>query len=728
MLLVWYNVAVVFINFMAGIYRTLAKAYNLLVGFTVDIFSPQSNDVLGSQISNISDTIYTLIAVFMLFRITVSLIQYLVDPDKVNDKRAGGGALVTRIIISLLLVLIFPTIMNNVVYPLQTALLKEDSILYKLFEPTNVNAEAKGNQECLNAINNSNQIAGGNSKESKQSGLEENIINCTFNSELYNSVDSFINQKTSGKAITHVCKLDGKDINCNEAINGNYYVKTSQYSVGKGINASRKITYNLTSSPEVAQAAETAVQQGSTIQQINSGLAKSLDEIANSEGGKFSMNVASSFSTMPEKVRETDFLASSKGVEDLGKAMENEELDLDLFLGIICGIILIVFVLILCIEVVIRNLKLILLQILAPVAFISYMNPSDKVLDNWFKQFLSCYLDLFIKILGINIVLFFIDSILGEMTGGLEVVLIYIGLFLFAKMVPNIISDVLGIKNMGGSFKDSMNALKTAAFVGTGAVAGGVAGAVTGMGKGASFGTIAGGMLGGAFSGANAGAKNGIKGVTGSINTQRQKNIDARARNSEGGSWWGQTRSKLSHTAGQKDDYEIAEAQNSVAKEAISSIGNYEDEASKNILKLSGMKRSDNGGVYANDSFGRYAQASADLEAFKAGSYTGTKDANQLQADLKMAQKEAIADYTQMVRTPGLTTTPAGVDYSTIIKPDDMEKDQQRLKQADFLIQSIDSTRKYDKDAKGIAEKLRDTSATTMTQTKANHDAAKKNK
>ena len=404
---------------------------------------------------------------------------------------------------------------------------------------------------------------------------------------------------------------------------------------------------------------------------------------------------------------------------------------------------MVVIFLILCIEVVIRNLKLLILQILAPIAFISYMNPNDKVLNNWFQKFIGCYLDLFLKILAIRMSIFFVSLVSSTIGGGLEKILIYLGVFLFAKTVPNLISDIFGIKNMGGSFKDSMNALKTAAFTGAGAVAGAGVGLVSGMGKGASFGTVAGGLLGGAFRGASGGAKGGFGGITKGISTQRQNNISARVRNAEGGSFWGQARSRLSHMSGQQDSFEVAETKNKAATNAMSGIKEYEEESSKSILKLAGLMRKETG-AYTDDTFGDYARATAELAAFNAGTYSGPLDANQLQANVKQTQKAAVADYTNMLRTGSTFTTREEEftnddgtkvmkkvntrDYSKYLNDnkDDTEKNNYRLNKLDKLLSDV-GEKSYDSKSKGNVEKIKESTAAEMEANRANHIASGKN-
>ncbi len=484
----WFNVGAVLINIVAGIYRTVARAYNLMLSFTVDTFSLTSNADLAAKVNGIINSIYTLIAVFMLFRITVTMIQYLIDPDKISDKSTGTGKLVSRIIISLTLVIAFPIIMDNVINPLQDALLQEGSILYRLFSVDDTKAASI---ECINNINSANSYLNGGT--SGKTGIGELISGCEFDQTFYDSLKNKVRDIKNNKQLPkYECYLNKNKVNCSEYLDKNYYVT---FGVGK----TGAFTINLTDDQEEAKKFSDALDQGYSTSQINGGISESLSELLNSDGGKFAMDIASSFSTDPIEVTNTKFIADPSGVQKLATLVNENEIDYDTFISIICGIILVVIFLILCIEVVIRNLKLLVLQILAPIAFISYMNPNDKVLNNWFQKFIGCYLDLFLKILAIRMSIFFVSLISSTIGGGLEKILIYLGIFLFAKSVPNLISDIFGLKNMGGTFKDSMGALKTAAFTGAGAV-GGTIGSVAALAGGSTLGQAA-KVFGSGFSG-----------------------------------------------------------------------------------------------------------------------------------------------------------------------------------------------------------------------------------
>lgn len=55
------------------------------------------------------DRIYVILGIFMLFKVTVSLLTYLVNPDRITDKEQGATKLITRIILVLVMLIGLPS-------------------------------------------------------------------------------------------------------------------------------------------------------------------------------------------------------------------------------------------------------------------------------------------------------------------------------------------------------------------------------------------------------------------------------------------------------------------------------------------------------------------------------------------------------------------------------------------------------------------------------------------
>ena len=134
---------------------------------------------------------------------------------------------------------------------------------------------------------------------------------------------------------------------------------------------------------------------------------------------------------------------------------------------------LMVFVLIsMGIDIAIRAIKFALLEIMAPIPIVSYIDKAGKgAFETWVKEVKDVYIDLFIRIAVIYFIIFIIDKVVngfslgtmfkhmdGETTlvKGLVLIFIIIGLLLFAKTAPKYLCDALGIKGtdkIGPMFK-----------------------------------------------------------------------------------------------------------------------------------------------------------------------------------------------------------------------------------------------------------------------------------
>lgn len=113
------------------VYKFIPTVYNLLVNiaetsiFSEDVFTLFSN------------RIYTLLGVFMLFKVSFSILTYIVDPDAFTDKNKGFGKLISNIIITLVLLILTPFIFTYAM-ELQGIILK-DNLIGKLFSTNGVN-------------------------------------------------------------------------------------------------------------------------------------------------------------------------------------------------------------------------------------------------------------------------------------------------------------------------------------------------------------------------------------------------------------------------------------------------------------------------------------------------------------------------------------------------------------------------------------------------------------
>ena len=191
--------------------------------------------------------------------------------------------------------------------------------------------------------------------------------------------------------------------------------------------------------------------------------------------------------------------------------------DFNYVFAAIIGIIMVLILFGITLSVATRVFKMFLLEMLAPIPIISYIDPKSSkngAFAAWIKQVLMTFIDIFIKLGLIYIVLYLMSKFTSTGTdalfdfGGLKKtdtrylylqVFLILGLLMFAKDAPKFVKDALGIKDNGNH-----------GFV-EGAL-GAVAGAVTGAASGAISGRGLSGAITGAAAGISAGYEGGLTG------------------------------------------------------------------------------------------------------------------------------------------------------------------------------------------------------------------------
>ena len=108
------------------VYNFIPQIYDLLISIA------RTSVLTQGDISQMADRIYKLLAIFMIFKVTLSLITYIVNPDDFSDKSKGVAKLGTNIIISLALLILTPYVFNYA-FRLQTIILEDNSLATLVF-------------------------------------------------------------------------------------------------------------------------------------------------------------------------------------------------------------------------------------------------------------------------------------------------------------------------------------------------------------------------------------------------------------------------------------------------------------------------------------------------------------------------------------------------------------------------------------------------------------------
>lgn len=622
-----------------GVFGIVAKIYDILLQIVY-----QTYDVDGSYFEQFTTLVYVLAGVFMLFRVTISLLQMLVNPDQINDKKVGAGKVITRVITSIVLLMLF--VPNGLLFGqsglfarVEKAVLAKDGIVTQFMNLTQATSKKENNinndkpkdnflvdnvyaEEKLTCF----YISTGAHKRDAWSGGPtkrfEMTLNNVYKIEFYSgkSGDRKIkgtsytysvkdNQRIAGKdeygkyhslerpiaagsafknsfpkecpryltngdkEKTHEAKKKSNDypgldscmpkvatnqkVDCKDA-NGLVWAGNSFSEMDKLVKklqtSATGNTYSVTTNHPYLKkyTKEDAITKPINREYLNN-LAYRDQSIA------FAQNAASSLQECVNDEKETCEKAQSEmfktvdGNKKIKDLMDDDALDVSFIFSILAGAGLIVYLMFLCIEVIVRKLKLFLLQMISPLPIICYINPNDKVFNQWIKMYLSTYADLFIKLIAISIAVNLLDTVILDFhnQSNLLIKFFYIvAVLVFAKVVPTMISKIFGLESMGGSFKDIMGMGKAAAGFGTGAVIGGAVGAVTG-----GFG----GMLRGIGRGAGAGVKGNFTGnASGIADYNRNLKFSKAAGSTAGGRLL--TRLGINDYAAQKRENDIAKA------------------------------------------------------------------------------------------------------------------------------------------------------------------------
>lgn len=614
-----------------GVFGIVAKIYDILLQIVY-----QTYDVDGRYFEQFTTLVYVLAGVFMLFRVTISLLQMLVNPDQINDKKVGAGKVITRVITSIVLLMLF--VPNGLLFGqsglfarVEKAVLAKDGIVTQFMNLTQATSEKESNinndkpkdnflvdnvyaEEKLTCF----YISTGAHKRDAWSGGPtkrfEMTLNNVYKIEFYSgkSGDRKIegtsytysvkdNQRIAGKdeygkyhslerpiaagsafknsfpkecpryltngdkEKTHEAKKKSNDypgldscmpkvatnqkVDCKDA-NGLVWVGNSFSEMDKLVKklqtSATGNTYSVTTNHPYLKkyTKEDAITKPINREYLNN-LAYRDQSIA------FAQNAASSLQECVNDEKETCEKAQSEmfktvdGNKKIKDLMDDDALDVSFIFSILAGAGLIVYLMFLCIEVIVRKLKLFLLQMISPLPIICYINPNDKVFNQWIKMYLATYVDLFIKLIAISIAVNLLDTVILDFhnQSNLLIKFFYIvAVLVFAKVVPTMISKIFGLDSMGGSFKDIMGMGKAALGFGAGAAVGAVTGAMTGKGLGRLSGFAKGAMLG-----AGAGSKGKVLGGSNAIAAKNARINDAKA---NGLGFWQRTAAGMAGTLG----------------------------------------------------------------------------------------------------------------------------------------------------------------------------------
>lgn len=347
----------VFMDRVRNLVSVLDRGVYGLISSFYDIIEKLANTTIinSSSIDEISGKIYALIAVFMIFKISFSLINYIVNPDMIVDKVKGGGALVRNILITFALIIFVP-FGFDFLYRAQSAILS-DAIIEKLIYGSTYS------EKTIDIIMDEDYCG---DKKASTNNIGDYVGLMAF--KTFFQIDDDSDSGDFDEIKKRYCTAS---------------VGTGSASVG---NLLKSDVYNAP------------------------------------HGWSFENNYVVNYT---------------------------------IFISTIVGAILALVFLSFCFDIAMRSIKLLFLEILAPVPIISYIDPDKSkngMFSKWLKEVTSTWLSLFMRLLALHIAIYFISFLNENASFGDNIwinLLIIIGILMFAKELPKLLENILGIKASG---------------------------------------------------------------------------------------------------------------------------------------------------------------------------------------------------------------------------------------------------------------------------------------
>ena len=222
--------------------------------------------------------------------------------------------------------------------------------------------------------------------------------------------------------------------------------------------------------------------------------------------------------------------------------VQSQEIEYNFIVSLLLGGFTLYVLVIYCFDVSLRAVKLLALELVAPIPALLYIVPGQtKVFGSWIKATIKTYLEIFIKIAILTFGIFFLSTVIQSIQdGSLSVefldfsrpikyaaqTFIIFGVVLFIRQAPSLLADIFGIKIEKGAFSLRKRLADSGALAAFGLASGGLmAGRAAYKGSKARGNRLVGRWASafasaprGAFTGLRAGWKGEVKGIGTSYN------------------------------------------------------------------------------------------------------------------------------------------------------------------------------------------------------------------
>lgn len=193
--------------------------------------------------------------------------------------------------------------------------------------------------------------------------------------------------------------------------------------------------------------------------------------------------------TYGEIVEEVNLTGNFIYYTEFSDEADNGDINFNFIMGLIAGLALLYVAISFCFDMAVRLIKLVFYQLIAPIPIYFRVIPEGKLsgsFNNWVKITLTCYLEVFIRILIFYFCVFIFNSIFDSDVSILDTMIkdsflnllakafIIMGIVMFMKQAPKLFSEITGLDsgNMKLGIREKLKeggAFTAGAIVGAGA-------------------------------------------------------------------------------------------------------------------------------------------------------------------------------------------------------------------------------------------------------------------
>lgn len=545
-------------TWISDLFRTLMSALDRMVYWAIELLSYLFNAIANfnlfassstdetvtlneTMLENISERIYILIAIVMIFKVSFSIIQYIINPDTFTDNERGMGKIIQNVVITLVC-LVGVRFVFNIAYDLQYKIIK-NHVIETLILGIDTDL-TKENQENI-----SNQLS-------------------------FTILSSFITPNTTDGIFE---EKDGKYLCGGDSNNSSSLMNQSSAFIGCVNGITKEGKY-----PSISVRDSNGELKKFTDVQTGDMYAKAYEY--------YNYNLLLD-------------IINHKWIGNPDKYLFEYKYIISTVAGVFVAIMYLNFCIDLAVRTV-KFAFLQLIAPIPIISMIDPKSSKNGMMSKWVKSCISTYLGLFVRIAAVSFVILIISLISkneAATSNGFVKLFIIFGALQFAKELPKLISELTGI-NLDGNFK--MNPLKRmpgvekiggAALTGAaGAIGGGIAAGRAAHLNGRNAGSIIGSSLTGTFRGAAQGMKagfgSGLKGVIGKAQ-ETTKGIGAKYSNYGDSTMGDRFKANLQSKLGLSTAADIEDKTINMMKQSTEAANNLDSYMEKEVLK-------NKGGVY----------------------------------------------------------------------------------------------------------------------------------